>query len=314
MQLVQYRGKWCAYWRDGDQSRRVSLRTDDRAIAEQRLADLKLATVREAGTIAEVAETYLADQAGRIRDIERQAWAWQRLAPIFAPLRPDQVTRAKCREHAAARVADGVSAGTIARELSTLGAMLRWAGHSPVIEKPSAGKIDPRYLTRPQFARLWATEMPPHLRVFIAAAMTTAARSQAVLDLTWVQVDLDRRLIDLGIGHGNKRRATTPITDAALPVLTAAKAVARSCHVVEYRGRRVGSIKTAWRAALKSAGLPAAGPRILRHSAAVWMAEAGTPMSEIAQYLGHTSTAVTERHYARYSPGYLRRAAGALEW
>jgi integrase len=36
-------------------------------------------------------------------------------------------------------------------------------------------------------------------------------------------------------------------------------------------------------------------------------------MSEISQYLGHSSTSVTERVYARYSPDYLRRAATALE-
>jgi len=43
------------------------------------------------------------------------------------------------------------------------------------------------------------------------------------------------------------------------------------------------------------------------------MAEAGVPMSEIAQYLGHSSTNVTERVYARFSPDYLRKAAAALD-
>ena len=43
------------------------------------------------------------------------------------------------------------------------------------------------------------------------------------------------------------------------------------------------------------------------------MAEAGHPMSEIAQYLGHADSRITERVYARYSPSHLRRAADALE-
>lgn len=46
---------------------------------------------------------------------------------------------------------------------------------------------------------------------------------------------------------------------------------------------------------------------------AVWMAESGRPMSEIAQYLGHSDSQITETVYARYSPHYLRRAAAALE-
>ena len=53
-------------------------------------------------------------------------------------------------------------------------------------------------------------------------------------------------------------------------------------------------------------------PYVLRHTAAVWLAEAGRPMEEIAQFMGHTSPAVTFRTYARYSPDYLRRASDAI--
>jgi integrase len=44
------------------------------------------------------------------------------------------------------------------------------------------------------------------------------------------------------------------------------------------------------------------------------MAEDRVPMEEIAQYLGHTDINTTRKVYARYSPDYLRRAAGALEY
>ena len=44
------------------------------------------------------------------------------------------------------------------------------------------------------------------------------------------------------------------------------------------------------------------------------MAEAWTPMAEIAQYLGHSKETVTFKIYARFSPDYLRGAASALEW
>jgi len=63
----------------------------------------------------------------------------------------------------------------------------------------------------------------------------------------------------------------------------------------------------------RKAGLEEVTPHTLRQTAAVWMAEAGVPMSEIAQYLAHTPTRVTEKVYARYSPDYLRKAAGALK-
>ena len=44
------------------------------------------------------------------------------------------------------------------------------------------------------------------------------------------------------------------------------------------------------------------------------MAENGVPMTEIAQFLGHANTRVTEEVYARFSPQYLSRAAAALEY
>ena len=55
-------------------------------------------------------------------------------------------------------------------------------------------------------------------------------------------------------------------------------------------------------------------PHMLRHSAAVWMAEARTPMEEIAAYLGHKNPLITARVYARFHPDYLRRGAKALTW
>jgi integrase len=67
-------------------------------------------------------------------------------------------------------------------------------------------------------------------------------------------------------------------------------------------------------AAARRAGLPHVSPHMLRHSAAVHMAEAGIPMSEIAQMLGHANSRITESTYARYSPTYLRKAASALEY
>lgn len=47
--------------------------------------------------------------------------------------------------------------------------------------------------------------------------------------------------------------------------------------------------------------------------AAVWMAEAGVSMDEIASYLGHSDPRLTYRVYAKFSPAYLAKAASALD-
>jgi len=62
-----------------------------------------------------------------------------------------------------------------------------------------------------------------------------------------------------------------------------------------------------------AAGLSFVSPHVFRHSAAVWMAEGGVPMEEIAQFLGHSDVEITRKVYARYSPDYLQKAAKALE-
>ena len=59
-------------------------------------------------------------------------------------------------------------------------------------------------------------------------------------------------------------------------------------------------------------GIPCS-PYVFRHTAGVWMAQADVPMQKIAQFLGHTSSRVTERTYARYSPSFMRDAAQALD-
>lgn len=53
---------------------------------------------------------------------------------------------------------------------------------------------------------------------------------------------------------------------------------------------------------------------MFRHSAAVWQAEANIPFSQIAQFLGHTDSRITERVYSRFSPSFLANAAEALTW
>jgi len=47
-------------------------------------------------------------------------------------------------------------------------------------------------------------------------------------------------------------------------------------------------------------------------SALTWAAEQGVSMSELAQMMGHEDDRTTQKHYARYSPDYLRKVSGAI--
>jgi integrase len=310
MRLKLYRGVWSAVWTEGGETKRRSLRTDDRAAAERLLADYKAAESRPGNTVASIYDAYLADKG-----TDRAKWAWARLEAHFGSFRPDQINRKVCRDYATARHRAKVGDGTVHTELTYLRAALRWHDKNTpaVVELPSKPPPRDRHLSRAQYEHLLAAAETPHIRLFIVLALTTAGRMAAVLDLTWDRVDFERGIIRLGTGEKRRKgRATVPMTDRSKSELLEV-AKARTCdHVIEFGGSKVARIAKAFKRNAVAAGLPWCTPHVLRHTAAVWMAEAGVPMSQIAQVLGHTDSRITERVYARYSPDYLRMAVSAL--
>ena len=81
-------------------------------------------------------------------------------------------------------------------------------------------------------AQLLAACHAPHVRLFVALGLYTAARTGALLSLTWGRVDLARGMINLGDAMGNKKRATVPIPDALRPHLLEARSGATCDFVV----------------------------------------------------------------------------------
>lgn len=153
----------------------------------------------------------------------------------------------------------------------------------------------------------------PHIKLFIIMGLCTAARKTAILQLRWDQVDFNRGIINFGKSNKYKGKAQVPI-NSTLEQALKEHYQARTCeYVIEYASQPIKDVKRGFMAAVRRSGLKNVTPHVLRHTAAVWMAENRVPMSEISQYLGHKSTLITERVYARYSPEYLRNAARSLE-
>jgi integrase len=128
-------------------------------------------------------------------------------------------------------------------------------------------------------------------------------------------VDLKARTLNLDDPDRDatkKGRARVPINDDAYEALRVAREMATTEWVIEYNGGPVLRVNKGIQEAARRAKLKGISPYVLRHTAGVWMAQAGVPMAEISQYMGHSSTAVTERVYARFHPDYLRRAGEAL--
>lgn len=228
------------------------------------------------------------------------------------------ITREDCREHAKKRKRAGRSDSTIRKELEMLRAALRfrYGKQAPAIWMPPPAKPRSHFLTKAQAAKFLDSIETPHVRLFVILALATGARMGALLELQWSQVDLDKRFIDLdpaGRHQNNKRRSVVPINGRAEAALREAREAALSDYVIEYAGGPIKDVKKALQAASARSGIQASA-HVFRHTAGVWMAEADVPMQKIAQYLGHTSTRVTEQVYARYSPSFMKDASAALEW
>lgn len=189
--------------------------------------------------------------------------------------------------------------------------------HAPHIERPPKPKPREAHLTRGQVRLLLDSAQLPHIRLYIVLAYTTAARNAALLGLRWDRCDFEAGRIDLRdptILSPHKGRAIVPMLRTARAALLEARQGALSEHVIEWAGKPVKSVKRGLAQAAKRAGLPHVSPHMLRHSAAVHMAEDGVSMDEIAQYLGHSNVNVTRNVYARFSSDYLAKAASALEF
>lgn len=274
--------------------------------------------MRPAETVADIMKLYLEEKDGTATSAQRLRDAWKPLEPVFGHLRPDQIDRVLSRAYAAKRRREGRQDGTIRKELATLRAALRWHDKATpaVVELPRMPAPKDRVLSRDEVERLIESADAFHVKLAIRLLWATGARKEAILSLRWEQVDFARGLIRLRDDADAKRRknrATVPMGDKARALLLEAKAGALTDYVIEWAGKPVRSIRTGFDRAAERAKLIDVSPHVLRHSAAVAMAEAGIPMAEIAQYLGHSDVSVTYRVYARYSPDHLRRAASVLD-
>ncbi len=318
--IATYRNSLALVFTDPERGRvRIALGTNERGLAEARARDIWQQRHKPASErVEDLWPAYVADRKQVVARKDRFDSLWNALAPHFGHRLGRAINREDCRDYHKARKKLGRTDGTIKTELEFLRACLRhrYGAEAPALWLPPESAPRDRHLTRAELAQLLEAIDTPHVRLFVILAVTTGARMSAILDLTWDRVDLTRGLIDLnpaGRHITNKRRTVVPINSRARIALEEAAPAALSDYVIEFDGKQIASVRKAIRAAAARAKVPCS-PHVFRHTAGVWMAEADVPMQKIAQYLGHTSTRVTERTYARYSPSFMRDASKALEF
>lgn len=325
---VEYRigrlkGGFVVSWWENGKRRRYRLAALSRKEAESEAIDVaRRETVKDKDpTVATLWELYRQEKQGR-RVADAMKSEWHVIGPHFGHLRYDQIGIDTCRAYVRAQRKAKRKDGTIWTEMGHLRTVLTWAAtrrliaYAPEIERPAKPPGKDRWLTDAEIEKLLSAKCAPHIRLAIQLMLATAGRVTAVLELTWDRVNFERGQIDLreSADGPRKGRAVVAMNDGLRAALSQAKESALTEYVIEWGGEPVGRIKTGFNAAVKAAGLTGVSPHVLRHTAAVHMAAAGIPMEKISQFLGHTSTSVTERVYARFAPDHLREAAEVLDF
>lgn len=317
------RGGLCVYWYENGDRKRHQLKARTRKEAEAEALDVykRKTSSSSTPTISDLWQRYVEERKDR-PVASTMIYTGKPVLKHFGALRADQIEAPCCRDYAEVRYKAGVQPGTVWTELGHLTTVLNWAkntrliDHVPSIPRPQKPAPKDRYLTREEIKRLLDAASQPHIKLAILLMLSTAARIGAILELTWDRVDFDRNQIDLrkSASGPRKGRAVVPMNPGLRDALLSAQQAALSDYVIEWGGRHVKKITRGFSSAAKAAGLQNVTPHVLRHASAVHMAEAGIPMSEISQYMGHSNTSITERVYARFSPDHLRHAADVLDF
>lgn len=214
-----------------------------------------------------------------------------------------------------------VSAGTVNRELTVLQAALRWAfkrgdiDFLPAVSRLPSPPPRSQFLSQAQVEALIAACKPyPHVETFVRIALMTGQRKEAILSLRWDQVDFDTGLVDFNdpsmpLAHRRKGRGVVPMSEALKTLLLG---LDQTCpYVIQKNGKRIRDLRVAWDKIMQTSGLDIT-PHVLRHTVATQLAQKNVPMTQISRLLGHRSTAITEKVYAKFSPDFCRLAVSHL--
>jgi integrase len=214
---------------------------------------------------------------------------------------------------------------TVNREIDCLRQMLKKATVWGMMEVSPFDKLDSRrlrennrkerYLTKAEILRL-LPECPAHLRPIVETALHAGLRQGEVLGLRWRDVDFKRERLFVEKAEDNLTKPggwvdTNEDLTELLKKLRPKDMIAPDAYVFTFNGNRIESVKTAFNAALKRAGIEGASFHTLRHTCASHMAMAGCTPQEIAAQLRHHDVRTSMR-YMHLSPKHKKKAASTL--
>lgn len=275
---------------------------------------------------------YLKESQPHVRSPRTRLNAARVICKAFTGRLLSDITTADVRRYALQRRAEGAAASTVNKEVGLLSSALNHArtvwGWNVLNVAAGCRQREPqgrvRWITRDEATRLIAAAArnpkAPYLADLLRLALHTGLRRGELLGLQWRQVDLGRRLIVLEPDQTKAaRRRSVPLNDEAVLAIRGRllhqqqhQADTRWTHVFTRRnGEPLGEVKRSFHAACRDAGIEDFRLHDCRHTFAAWLVQAGVPLAEVRDLLGHATIQMTER-YAHLAPGATRDAVERL--
>lgn len=278
-------------------------------------------------TISAFLDGYLLARTGHLRTAYATGRCLWRMSQSLPDVTLMELRRVDIADYVQTRTRQGVSDGTVNRELLLLSAAINYAKRrwGWQVDNPIPGQYlrwPPgrlRYLNQSEAQRLQQQAQKAQgkgrevLADFIQFALNTGMRKMEMLDLTWDRVHFKERHIVLESRHTKSaKHRIVPMNNHATAALRSRKKNNKTEWVFAEKGRRVKTIYPAWWDALERSGIDDFVIHDLRHTFASWLVMSGVSLMVVRDLLGHSSIKMTER-YAHLSQHALAKAVAVLD-
>lgn len=166
---------------------------------------------------------------------------------------------------------------------------------------------DRREYTQTFTPKLWLYDI-------VVLALSTGLRLGNLINLTWKQVDLKKRRIDLpSISMKNRRPFTVYLNQDAFEILEKRKAQKgrkQKDRVFPHIDHR--TVERAFHLAIKRAKIKPLRFHDLRKTCASWLAAAGVNLNAVMAVTGHQTLDVTLKHYLNVTESQRREAVAKI--